>query len=388
MNAVLSNPNHPEYGQFTVPLPIPPDRYDGVIQGLETMGLGDPVARDCRLDEIHGDYPILKRLEAACINIDELDYLAKRLDSFCYEAEGAQFQGAAVSYDYSNMTDLINLTFSCQQVTVITDFSDLEQVGKDHYMVLNGGCASKEELDDLDGYETALLLIDGGDGVVTPYGVVYDNGMKLAQLYDGRHFPQYFYEPPLLMLTAQESMGAPKTWLYLPAPDSQIRRSILRAGISDPSDMRLTFQGSMLPDAIDCVLDMEKESLEDLNELCRSIQPLGPADIKKLGAVVEYTQPETAAQIRCLADHLEQFDFAPGVRNVEEYGRYMIQKSGRFEYDENLRDFYDYARYGLERMNAEEGRVVNSGYVAYYGAVKLEELIMEGPAQGPQMSGM
>ena len=35
----------------------------------------------------------------------------------------------------------------------------------------------------------------------------------------------------------------------------------------------------------------------------------------------------------------------------------MIQKSGRFEYDENLRDYYDYARYGLERMNAEEGQM-------------------------------
>ena len=104
--------------------------------------------------------------------------------------------------------------------------------------------------------------------------------------------------------------------------------------------------------------------------------------------MVEYAQPETAAQVRCLADYLEQFDFAPGVRNVEEYGRYTIQKSGRFEYDENLRDFYDYARYGLERMNTEEGRVVNSGYVAYYGAVKLEELMMESPTQGSRMSGM
>ena len=114
----------------------------------------------------------LKRLEGKPVNIDELDYLAKRLDSFCYAQEGAQFQGAAVSYNYSDMTDLINLTFSCQQVTVITDFSDLEQVGRDHYMVLNGGCASKEELDALDGYETALLLIDEGNGVITPYGVI------------------------------------------------------------------------------------------------------------------------------------------------------------------------------------------------------------------------
>ena len=205
MNAVLSNPKHPEYGQFTVPLPIPHNQYDGIMEALNAMDMGDPLARDCQMDEILGEYPILKRLEGKPVNIDELDYLAKRLDSFCYAQEGAQFQGAAVSYDYSDMTDLINLTFSCQQVTVITDFSDLEQVGRDHYMVLNGGCASKEELDALDGYETALLLIDEGNGVITPYGVVYDNGMRLSQLYDGRHFPQYFYEPPLLTLTVQQS---------------------------------------------------------------------------------------------------------------------------------------------------------------------------------------
>lgn len=171
MNAVLSNPKHPEYGQFTVPLPIPHNQYDGIMEALNAMDMGDPLARDCQMDEILGEYPILKRLEGKPVNIDELDYLAKRLDSFCYAQEGAQFQGAAVSYNYSDMTDLINLTFSCQQVTVITDFSDLEQVGRDHYMVLNGGCASKEELDALDGYETALLLIDEGNGVITPYGV-------------------------------------------------------------------------------------------------------------------------------------------------------------------------------------------------------------------------
>lgn len=318
MNAVLSNPKHPEYGQFTVPLPIPHNQYDGIMEALNAMDMGDPLARDCQMDEILGEYPILKRLEGKPVNIDELDYLAKRLDSFCYAQEGAQFQGAAVSYDYSDMTDLINLTFSCQQVTVITDFSDLEQVGRDHYMVLNGGCASKEELDALDGYETALLLIDEGNGVITPYGVVYDNGMRLSQLYDGRHFPQYFYEPPLLTLTVQQSKDAPKTWLYLPAPDLHIKRSLVRAGIVDPADMRLSFQGSEFPDAVDCVLDMESECLEELNKLCQAIQQLSTDEIKKLGAVVEYARPETVAQVRQLAENLEQFDYAPGVQNVEE----------------------------------------------------------------------
>ena len=37
--------------------------------------------------------------------------------------------------------------------------------------------------------ETARRLIESGGGTITPYGVVYDNGMKLEQVYDGRFFP-------------------------------------------------------------------------------------------------------------------------------------------------------------------------------------------------------
>jgi hypothetical protein len=33
----------------------------------------------------------------------------------------------------------------------------------------------------------------------------------------------------------------------------------------------------------------------------------------------------------------------------------MIRQSGRFDYDENLDAFYDYEKYGTERMNEETG---------------------------------
>ena len=35
-----------------------------------------------------------------------------------------------------------------------------------------------------------------------------------------------------------------------------------------------------------------------------------------------------------------------------EYGRYMIQESGRFEFDENLEGFYNYKQYG-EQMGGQ-----------------------------------
>jgi hypothetical protein len=46
-----------------------------------------------------------------------------------------------------------------------------------------------DELNALDGKGTARQLIENGGGTITPYGVVYDNGMKLEQVYDGRFLP-------------------------------------------------------------------------------------------------------------------------------------------------------------------------------------------------------
>ena len=50
-----------------------------------------------------------------------------------------------------------------------------------------------DELNALDGKGAARQLIESGSGTITPYGVVYDNGMKLEQVYDGRF--SCYYEP-------------------------------------------------------------------------------------------------------------------------------------------------------------------------------------------------
>ena len=54
-------------------------------------------------------------------------------------------------------------------------------------MHLNGGMMTAEEYDGLDGRNAALDLILNNAGAVTPYGVVYDNGMKLERSMPGVH---------------------------------------------------------------------------------------------------------------------------------------------------------------------------------------------------------
>ena len=384
IKAALYNADHMEYGLVTIPFPIPRDQYDDTIKMLEALDIGDPQARDCTVEEIEGSVPSLKCLEGRKINVDELDYLVKRLDSFS-DGELAQFQGMAVKMGLSDMTDLINLTFCCQEATVITDFSDLEQIGRNHYMNLHGGCASMEELKQLDGVETAQLLISENEGVITPYGVVYDNGIEFRPIYQGRNFPEYLYEESLITISLKSIHGSDDSneaiWLYLPTSERQIERMLYRDGMESEDFAKSEIQINNLPAAIQTTCDLEQESVFDLNAMCAIISKLTQADRLKLDAVASFSKPENAAEIRRLAENLELFDFVPNVRTPEEYGRYMIQDSGHFNYDSNLDEFYDYGKYGRRCMEQKQGMFTEQGYISYQGTLPLEELMREDPAE-------
>ena len=80
IHAVLGNPNHPEYGVATIPFPIPHDQYAHCMDLLEALEIGDAVKADCQVQEINSFYSVLKRTEMLPVNVEELNYLAKRLD--------------------------------------------------------------------------------------------------------------------------------------------------------------------------------------------------------------------------------------------------------------------------------------------------------------------
>lgn len=136
-----------------------------------------------------------------------------------------------------------------------------------------------------------------------------------------------------------------------------------------------------LSSVITAKLDTRRDSIRELNEMCRSIHLLSHVDRSKLDAAVEYAQAKTASQIRKVAEHLDQFDFAPGVHTPEEYGRYMIRDSGHFDYDSKLDEFYDYGKYGHMHLKQSQGMFTEQGYISYHGILSLDALMMEAPTE-------
>ena len=385
--ATLKNVSQSELGSVNVEFPIPEDRYEETLRALEQIEIGTVLDADCCVADLRSaDCPALRRMIDRMVNVDELDWLGKQLESFD-RYELLQFNAAAERFDLSTAGEMIDLSLHSGEVTVVSDFNDLELVGKRHYLTVNGACDS-EELENLDGKETALALISGQPGYVTRFGVVYDNGIKLEQAYDRKHLPPIWMPESCIMELKLRATGEddPKKqeWVQLPTSQIKLERAMLRVGIASCGEMQILVSGSRFPDAVDCALDFEHESLFELNQLCRACSNFKEQDFVKLGAVCQMAKPTCAANIRQLAENLDQFDFAPNVHTPEELGKYMIQQSGHYEYDENLEDFYNYGDYGVKRMLQEDGVFVDRGYVSYHGTLTLDELMRDDPAESYQ----
>lgn len=107
MVAILKNDDHPEYGEVSMPLPIKASEYSHCMELLSSLSIGDALNKDCKVEELTRAYPTLRCLEGCKVNIDELDYLAKRLDGFD-AVEVSQFQAMADKLKLTDMKDLIS----------------------------------------------------------------------------------------------------------------------------------------------------------------------------------------------------------------------------------------------------------------------------------------
>ena len=363
MEAILKNPEHPEYGTAAIPFPIPMERYDECVERLAAMGIGDPLARDCVVEEIWDALPIFYRLKGQRVNADELDYLGKRTESFDRDEE-IQFSAMAHIMGLTAVKDLINLTFCVSDVTVIRNFNNLASEGKLHYLHIRGG-ASSDEITNSDALKLVSELIANGKGAVTPYGVAYCNGMVFRELYKGGNFPAYHDAPKILSGTLSKSRQ-PKdaeecAALYFPMPDSALTRTLIRAGWEKSNELLyLKLEAEDAPLEVVKALGAERTArvcdgvLEELNAMSRAIAGLPDSEYGKLGQVIQFAEPRTAPQIQRLAGNLDLFEFIPSDGTPEE--------------DEQ------------ERFATKNGGFTAHGYVAYRGELPLKELMSENPS--------
>ena len=174
------------------------------------------------------------------------------------------------------------------------------------------------------------------------------------------------------MMELDVMQGNKTAMLYLPASEVQIECALERCDIQADEFYSLHIVGSSFGVDLEEYLNTKYETIQSLNSMCEEAAGISA---EKLGAIIRSTSPESTEQIMVLAQDADSFEFYPGIKTPEDYGRYFIQSSGHYEYDNELGEYYDYERFGKDRVAIEHGVFDEAGYVAYNGTLGFDEIM-------------
>ena len=174
------------------------------------------------------------------------------------------------------------------------------------------------------------------------------------------------------MMELDVMQGNKTATLCLPASEVQIDRALERCCIQTDEFYSLHIVGSSFGVDLEEYLNTKYETIQSLNSMCEAAAGIST---EKLGAIIRSTSPESTEHIVVLAQDADSFDFYPGIKTPEDYGRYFIQSSDRYEYDDELGEYYDYERFGKDRIAREHGVFDEAGYIAYNGTLGFDEIM-------------
>ena len=170
-------------------------------------------------------------------NLDELNYLGKRMESFD-TLEYDQFLIGISKLDSKDVKDLINLTFNLNHFTLCQDVSNYGKIGREYVLNTEGAVPAHDE-DDPKYATIGKDLIDRGLAQITERGLlIYNPFDELEEVYDGHTFPEYYYNNSLLSLNAE--YGGRTELLQLPDEALAIKKAIDRLGAPSAEDCSYT----------------------------------------------------------------------------------------------------------------------------------------------------
>lgn len=128
----------------------------------------------------------LSMLKDRFANLDELNYLARRMESFDYH-EYDQFLIGITKLENPTEKDLINLTFNLDHFTLCKDVSNYGKIGREYVMNTEGAVPAHDE-DDPKYAAIGKDLIDRGLAQITEKGLLIEDIVSYHNLTPGKEY--------------------------------------------------------------------------------------------------------------------------------------------------------------------------------------------------------
>lgn len=131
ITTTINLPDNPIGRGYQLSLPDKDSRLTDCLRRFELPDVS--TERNCLMQNVNVLGEPFSMLEGTLCNLDELNYLAKRLDSLD-KKEWRPFLAAAEATRADDIAKLINLTFNLHCYSLVDNFNDMEKLGEQLYL--------------------------------------------------------------------------------------------------------------------------------------------------------------------------------------------------------------------------------------------------------------
>ncbi len=312
MNITIKKSNGENEKARTIWFPMEEENLDKICSELGIEMTTEP---NCYIENSM-DRNFLNILHDKNCNIDELNYIMKRLDGFS-QKEIERFYAASFAESPKTIAELINLSFNMHCYSLVSDFNNLEKVGKDLYLTERQAVSTKE-LDEVDGESYTMDVIKNNPNpIITPYGVLYKNSNVPEQVYNGKQFPPYLCKETIaaVQLTAKGE----NEYIYLPCSDVEVEKALMRLEIPYLHDCEVEVDSHSFPDSILNIVSASTTSVikvDALNKLSKYYSEMGNQNIRYFEKLMDHIKPRTIDEVFALAESMYEFELFDGIKDL------------------------------------------------------------------------
>ena len=340
--------------------------------------------------------------------LDELNFLAKRLDSL-NEEERLVLKAISPKIlkvgedELVSPKDLINMTYGLNEVSIISNVGNAQQLGQ--FVIENDLHTDVEAVPDdsvylLDRTRIGQLQQQNDGGVFIDGKYIVTAEYELPEVYDGKNLPienptsWFAFKMDVTRPPVGDDLGeveAVAETLTLPVDRAEADELAKRLGMERIEDcVYLGFESSIPQIDADKFGDMH--DFDQLNNLSEMMLEMSPSDQVKFKAVLSAEEPEKIEQILDIARSLNQYEFAPMVEDEAHFFKSYLLRHLDEKIDPRWLDSLLARNEGTELLERVGGTLTDYGVISSRGGslydpvprsepTESEELINEGHKQ-------
>ena len=332
--------------------------------------------------------PVLpfRRLDSP--SIDELNFLAKRLDEL-NDMERTVLRAVSPRIlkvgedELISPKDLINMTYGLDEVSVIANVnssSDLGQFVIDNDLNLDIEAIPKDSLYLLDAVKIGQMQQQNDGGVFMDGYYILAGEYELPEVYDGitlpieESSPWYAFKLDVTRPPQGDNLGEVEKMaetLILPIEREDADALAQRLGMERIEDcVYLGFESSIPQIDGDKFGDMH--NFDQLNNLSEMMLEMSPSDQVKFKAVLSAEEPENIEQVLDIARSLDQYEFAPMVEDEAHFFKSYLIRHLDSKVDPKWLDTLLLRNEGTELLERIGGTLTDYGVVSSRGGSLYE----------------